>query len=96
MTGAAGLMGLVFNQGWNPGGASSSHPWFFFGFLFWLLPLFAFGLLIFLAARWLTRSGGHEVYPRSTSGALRIIDERYAKGEITKEQFDQMKRDVQG
>jgi uncharacterized membrane protein len=27
-------------------------------------------------------------------GALQILRERYAKGEITKEQFDQMRRDL--
>jgi putative membrane protein len=94
------LSSLSANQWWNSGG--SSHPWFFFGFLFWLLPVFVFGLIIFLAARWLYNAGGQRNNNNNNmnnisggSRAVAILEERYAKGEITKEQFEQMRRDLQ-
>ena len=67
------------------------YPWFPFGF-FWIWPLFGF-LFIFLVARWFFwgwgwRSGYRRYYE---SDAERILAERYAKGEITKEQFEQMR-----
>jgi len=83
---------LVSGQSWFAG--ASFHPWFLFGFLFWLLPLFVVGALIFLAARWLFRTTEHSV-GLLASGALSILEERYARGEITKEQFAQMKKDIQ-
>ena len=64
-------------------------PWFVFGFLFWLVPLGVFGLLVFLLARWLAHPSS------SANGQARsIIAERYAKGEIAREQFVQMTRDL--
>jgi len=84
--------GLLFGQSWSAGGLF--HPWFLFGFLFWLLPLLVVGALIFLAAKWLVN--GTQQHPGGPSGgALAILEERYARGEITKEQFAQMKRDMQ-
>ena len=85
------IPGMVAGQNWFAG--ASFHPWFLFGFLFWLLPLFVFGALIFLAARWLFRPAR----PASgiSNGALAILEERYAQGEITEEQFAQMKNDMQ-
>jgi putative membrane protein len=86
------MLGLVSGQGWFAGGPL--HPWFLFGFLFWLLPLFVVGALIFLGARWLVK--GTQQHPGGPSGgALAILEERYARGEITKEQFAQMKKDMQ-
>ena len=53
--------------------------------LFWILVIVGLVVLV----RWVigSSSGGE-------SRALTILKERYAKGEITKEQFDQMKRDI--
>jgi putative membrane protein len=82
---------LMVGQSWFAGG--SFHPWFLFGFLFLLLPLFVVGALIFLGARWLVRQTGRPV--GLSGGALSILEERYARGEITKEQFAQMKKDIQ-
>jgi putative membrane protein len=82
---------LMVGQSWFAGG--SFHPWFLFGFLFLLLPLFVVGALIFLGARWLVRQTGRPV--GLPGGALSILEERYARGEITKEQFAQMKKDIQ-
>jgi putative membrane protein len=53
--------------------------------LFWILVI----LGIVVLARWLA-SGP----PGTGPNALDILKARYAKGEITKEQFEQMKRDI--
>jgi putative membrane protein len=87
------LPGLISGQSWYAG--ASFHPWFIFGFLFWLLPLFVFGAIVFVAARWLLRPTERQCVASGGSGALAILEERYARGEITKEQFAQMKQDIQ-
>jgi len=81
---------LLSGQSWFAG--APFHPWFRFGFLFWLLPIFVVGAVIFLAARWLFKQPEHASF---SGGALSILEERYARGEITKEQFAQMKKDLQ-
>ncbi len=66
-------------------------PFFFpFGFLFFFFIVFALGRLFFWPWGW----GGRRGYWHHHSGAEEIVRERYAKGEITKEQFDQMMRDL--
>ena len=72
-------------------GAFFSGPWgMFVGLLFW-------GLVIFLIIRlalsvFNSRSGTG----RSDGGtnSLEILKERYARGEISRDEFDQMKTDV--
>ena len=54
--------------------------------LFWILVILGIVVLV----KWLASSGAS----RTASRALDILKERYAKGELTREQFDQMKRDV--
>jgi putative membrane protein len=75
-----------------PGGMMWGWGYGFFG---WLMMLLFWGLIIagaMLVIRWLvdqTRS------PASGSEPARdVLKRRYAKGEITKEQFDAMKRDL--
>lgn len=63
--------------------------------VFWLLVLTGIALLIV----WAVRQFGHGG-PTSTGGgtsrALEILQERYARGEITREQYEQMRRDILG
>jgi putative membrane protein len=83
------------------------HPWggmmggmgwvgMIFQVLFWIVILVLLGVLI----KWLLQgpSSGQQVQgnaPASSgSRALEILKERYARGEIDKEEFDQKKRDL--
>jgi putative membrane protein len=74
------------------------YPWSFFPFGF-----FAVIFLFFVVSRWLFWGwGGRGGYRRGYwrgyqyyGGAAQILKERYARGELTKEQFDQMMKDIQ-
>ena len=75
------MWGGMDGMGWGWIGLGMVHM-----LLFWVLVIMG----IVVLARWL--AGG----PRG-EGSVRAIDvlkTRYAKGEITKEQFEQMKRDI--
>jgi len=65
-------------------------PFGFFGF-FWIFAVFWFIRWAF----WPWRGYGPRRYWRYSDQAYYILRERYARGEITKEQFDQMTRDLQ-
>lgn len=85
---------------WRPGGGFG-YPFFFpfhFGWLGGILLIF----IILFIARWFLwpwrRRGGPGYHSDSSNqqrpDAVSIVKERYAKGEITKEQFEQMMRDL--
>ena len=71
------------------------YNWFWggawFGWIFWIV---IFGIII-----WLLISQSHRKYPNDINphleSPLDILKKRYAKGEITKEQFEQMKKDIE-
>ncbi len=69
------------------------------GMLFGGILMLAFWVLIIGGAVWLVVTlarGGQSALTTPNTGqtSLAILQARYAKGEITKEQFDQMKRDI--
>jgi putative membrane protein len=71
------------------------YPFFPFHFG-WLGGIFLI-FIIFWVARWLfwPWRGGYYSYPhRQRADPASIVRERYAKGEITKEQFEQIMRDL--
>ena len=97
LLGAAGIMttvAVLYGTGAIP--RPTSAPWFpFFGF--WIF----FGFFaLFWAVRWLLWPGGWGYrwgYGRGywrDGDAVEIARTRYARGEITKEQFDQLLRDL--
>ena len=71
--------------GW---GAGSMMDWFGGG-----ITMLFFWVLVVIFIVWIVRevSGKNS---KSTESALDILKERYAKGEITKEQFESMKKDI--
>ena len=88
---------------WRSGGFF--HYPFFFPFHFGWLGAILFIFIVFWIARWFFRpwrggrGGGYYWCPQQqqtqqTQDAASIVRERYAKGEITREQFEQMMRDL--
>lgn len=70
------------------------NGWFHgFGFLMMIL----FWIVIFLAIVFFVKvfsAGGKKESAGSRESALDILQKRYAKGEITREEFNQMKEDI--
>lgn len=75
----------MMNQIWG-------HMWW--GWIIWLVIL---GLLIWLIISLLSRSQDQrEAPPLETEPPLEILKKRYARGEISKEEFEEKKKDIQG
>ncbi|SDJ46144.1 putative membrane protein [Ferrimonas sediminum] len=76
-----------------------AHEHFWFGGM-WFFPFFC--LLLFVGVAYLVishlgrnRSGGTAPDSAVAQSALDILKVRYAKGELTLDEFEQMKRDIQ-
>jgi putative membrane protein len=61
-----------------------------FGPIFMVL----FLIIVVLCVVWFVRSRAHSRQDRLEDGAIDIVRKRYAKGEITKEEFEKMKDDL--
>ena len=81
--------GTSMMNGYGYGGSMMGYGGFGFPFqiLWWVL----IALVIVAVARWF--SGGSGQWGRGTS-ALDVLNDRYAKGEIDKEEFDYKKKDI--
>ena len=68
---------------------------FGFGFLFMLvIPILVIGGIIWFVVALTRGNSGAGLTLGGKPDPLDILKTRYAKGEITKDQFDQMKRDL--
>jgi putative membrane protein len=77
-----GMMGPGYHGFWGMG---------WLGLLFWGLVLVA----VVLAIRWLWQAGRGKDSADGTRRAMDILSERYARGEIGKEEFERMKKDIE-
>lgn len=68
---------------------------FLFFFPFGVLVLFLIVIVIARLILWPWGGGYRRAYWRHHSEATEIVKARYARGEITKEQFDQLMRDLE-
>ncbi len=98
------VMILLFRDAFQPPGGEMG-PWmgswgyhmgmfpFILVFLFWIAVI----VVILFLIRWLIVSTRHHRERKSgvTDSALEILRIRYAKGEMTKEEFEQKKKDLE-
>jgi len=77
--------------GWMMSGWGMGYG--FFGWLMMLLFLILIIGAVVLGARWLMNEGKLEI-SRKDETPLDILKKRYASGEIDKEEFETMKRDL--
>ena len=76
------------------------QPWMWHWGGIWLFPMIMFGVMIIFFYLFLRRDGcrppwwNSEEHHREdgTDTALEILKKRYAKGEITKDEFEEMKK----
>lgn len=84
--------GILFAQRSNGGhgGWWGSHSFGSGGILMWLIPIVLIGILVYFIFQ------RHDT-PKSNNSAetpMDIIEKRYARGEITKEEFERMKEEL--
>jgi len=91
---AAGLLGSCYRDNQygpmhGPGGGWPMMHYGYGGWFMWLLPVIVIIIALYLIMR--AQKG------RTTQETpLEILKKRYAKGEITKEEYDRMKQDLSG
>ena len=74
-------------SGWGWGLMGGLHG------LFWLVLLVLAGVALVALVRYLWRGGGADSSP-SSSSARRVLDERYARGEIERAEYLQRRQDL--
>ena len=104
MAGAVPLGGHILTQWQGYGYGWGMHPgmgWGYGSTLIWDIIMIAFWIAVIVGIvfliRWLilsTRTGSHT--PAHGSSALEILKLRYARGEINKAEFEQVKKDLMG
>lgn len=66
-----------------------------FGMIIWVVILIAIVALVVWLVRSPVSSGMHQLPPRRSSG-LDVLEERYARGEINRDEYLQKKKDIGG
>lgn len=90
--------GYGYGPGWgmmgNWGYGYGAYGWIHM--IIWLVILVA----IIVGVVWLVRSmtvpGGHHLMPPRRSSGLDVLEERYARGEISRDEYLEKKRDILG
>jgi len=78
------MMDWESGQGWA---YMHGFGWIF-GLLFWIVLIVA----TVAALRWLASKSGKNLTPPSEKSALEILDERFARGEIDQQEYEQKRQ----
>lgn len=85
------MMGGMMGPGMMGAWGTPVQPWWgVVSGIMWLLILVGLGLVVV----WAVRQAAPE-QTQATREPLAILKERYARGELTREQFEQMRRDLE-
>lgn len=84
--------GCVGGQGPCGWGPMMNHGFGYGGMFMWIIFLIVIGLLLYFFVQTQKNKGQT---PTENEGPLDILKKRYAKGEINKEDYDRMKRDLE-
>lgn len=84
-------MGYGYGPGWGMMGGYGGYGGF--GMFIWPIILIAIVALVVWLVRSTAASGMHNVPTRRSSG-LDVLEERYARGEINRDEYLQKKRDL--
>ncbi len=88
--GGAGFGGGMMGSGMMGYGYMGYGGWWWvLGLLFWLLAFAALVLIVMWLYKQVFRGGGG-------ASASELLRRRYASGELTKKQFDEMRKDIEG
>ncbi|MEA5113975.1 MAG: SHOCT domain-containing protein [Geobacteraceae bacterium] len=71
-------------------GYQGGMGWMVLGLVFWVAVIAGIVLLVL----WIVGKSGKGKGEQAEDTALGILNKRYARGEITKEQYEEMKRDI--
>ena len=80
-----------YPRGWHMMDDWGHMSWGYGGVFMWLLFLLLIGVVIYFVVRgekWMKRGGSDET-------PLDILKKRYARGEITRQEYEAMKKDLQ-
>lgn len=79
------------------------HPWMWHWSGMWFFPVIMFGVMIILFIVFFRRGcckpswghpRGYQEQVGETDTALGILKKRYAKGELSRDEYEQMKKDI--
>jgi len=65
-----------------------------FGMIFSFVIFIAIAIGVIFLIIWLVKRTGYSASNDTSSRSIEVLKERYAKGELTKEQYENMKKDL--
>ncbi|MRS04034.1 SHOCT domain-containing protein [bacterium] len=81
MMGNGMMYGYHYGMGWG---------WMLLGIVFWIFIITCVVLLVL----WIVGKSGRGKHLQGEDPALEILNKRYARGEVTKELYEEMKKDI--
>jgi len=89
-------MGYGYGPQWGMIGGWGGYGFGLIHMVVWVVILIAIIVGVVWLVRAMAAQGGHHPLPPRRSPGLDVLEERYARGEINREEYLQKKRDITG